>query len=160
MLFTSLTSFNVNARSHLALSCVPLCSGYWHTVLPLQWTPRLPRCLEHTSMFSSCEVATFRNSARSKIKSYSERLSLDKWYRLRWAETSWLQLLRRSRLSWPINSPHPAPSFNNMKQDILPRLFVYQIKLKDGVGGSRPSEKRCDSPPLSLAYCYVFPHVL
>jgi hypothetical protein len=43
-------------------------------------------------MFSSCEVATFRNSTRSKIKSHSEKLSLDKWYRVRWGETFWLQL--------------------------------------------------------------------
>jgi hypothetical protein len=35
-----------------------------------------------------------------------------------------LQLLRRSRLFWPINSPHPASSLNNTKQDILP-WFVY-----------------------------------
>jgi hypothetical protein len=113
---------------HIWLFLVCLYVHIWHIPNHSSSSSKLQDCLNVSSTQAYFPVVkspcTFRNSTRKKIKSHSGRLSLDKWYHLRWAETSWLQLLRRSKLFWPINSTHPASFLNNTKQDILP-WFVY-----------------------------------
>jgi hypothetical protein len=98
----------------------------------------LPQYLEYTSIFSSCEVTMHIQ----KLNPQQNQIALWKTFfgQMIAPQMSWdiliAVILRRSRLFWSINSPHPASSLNNTKQDILP-WFVYIYICMTLVSGSR-----------------------